>query len=89
MNEMEPLEVEVKFYIPDISPIRNRILELGAVSTGQVFESNIRFEDENKTLMKKKFLLRLRKDSKTTLTFKSPLLLKTLSLKYIGSWKLK
>jgi len=69
---MDPLEIEVKFYLTDIDPIRNRIIELGATSMGRFFENNIRFEDENKSLMKKGHLLRLRKDSKATLTFKSP-----------------
>ena len=36
-----------------------------------MFESNVRYEDENNTLIRKKSLLRLRRDAKTTLTFKS------------------
>ena len=68
---MEQLEKEVKFYLPDIDHMQQRILALGAVSGGRVFESNIRYEDENNTLIKRKSLLRLRRDAKTTLTFKS------------------
>ncbi|MBN1931417.1 MAG: class IV adenylate cyclase [Desulfobacterales bacterium] len=68
---MEPLEIEIKFYLTDIDLIRNRIIKLGANCSGRNFENNIRFEDENHTLIKNHSLLRLRKDTKTTLTFKS------------------
>lgn len=68
---MEHLEIEVKFYLSDMDRIRNRIIGLGAVSKGRAFETNIRFEDADKSLIQKKTLLRLRKDKTTTLTFKS------------------
>jgi adenylate cyclase class 2 len=68
---MNPLEIEVKFYLPEPAVMRNRILSLGAESKGRFFEINFRYEDNEKNLIKKKSLLRLRKDSKTTLTFKS------------------
>ena len=68
---MQQLEIEVKFYLPDIESIRRRILTLGAESKGRVFENNIRYEDDCNTLLRKKSLLRLRCDTKTTLTFKS------------------
>jgi adenylate cyclase class 2 len=51
--------------------IQRRILALGAESRGRVFENNIRYEDEKNTLIRKKSLLRLRRDAKTILTFKS------------------
>ena len=68
---MEHLETEVKFFLKDIVTIRNSIAELGADSLGRVFETNILFEDKNNSLLSKESLLRLRKDTKTTLTFKS------------------
>lgn len=68
---MEALEIEVKFYLPDIESMQQHILALGAESKGRVFESNVRYEDESKTLIRKKSLLRLRRDAKTILTFKS------------------
>ena len=68
---MEHLEIEVKFYLSDMDYIRDRILELGAVSRGRVFETNIRFDDADNHLLQKKSLLRLRQDTKTILTFKS------------------
>jgi len=68
---MEYLETEVKFYLPGIDPIRTRVIDLGAVFKHRTFETNIRFEDAEKSLIQKKSLLRLRKDNKITLTFKS------------------
>jgi adenylate cyclase class 2 len=68
---MEQLEIEVKFYLSEPALIRNRILSIGAESKGRFFEINFRYEDNEKNLIKEKSLLRLRKDSKTTLTFKS------------------
>ncbi len=66
-----PLEIEIKFYLTDIQRIRNRIFELKAVSSGRVFEQNVRFEDSDGSLTRKKSLLRLRQDARTRLTFKS------------------
>lgn len=68
---MKPLEIEVKYYIEDIENIREAILNSGAVSSGRHFEHNIRFEDYDKNFIKNKSLLRLRRDSKNWLTFKS------------------
>jgi adenylate cyclase class 2 len=68
---MEKLEIEVKFYVADMECIQRRILALGAESKGRVFENNIRYEDKKNTLIRKKSLLRLRRNAKTTLTFKS------------------
>jgi len=68
---LDILEIEVKFHIRDISTIRDRIITLGAESSGRIFETNICFEDSEKNLFKNRSLLRLRKDSRTRLTFKS------------------
>ncbi|MBW1846825.1 MAG: class IV adenylate cyclase [Deltaproteobacteria bacterium] len=68
---MNNIEIEVKFYLDDIKPIQNYLVDLGAVHKGRFFESNIRFEDKNNKLLKNQSLLRLRKDAKTTLTYKS------------------
>jgi adenylate cyclase class 2 len=68
---MKYLETEVKFYLPNIDSVRTRLIELGAVFKHRTFETNIRFEDPEKSLIKNKSLLRLRKDKKITLTFKS------------------
>ena len=68
---MEKREVEVKFFLNDIDDMRRRIEKLGAESMGRVFETNIRYEDDAHSLIKKHSLLRLRQDRKTLLTFKS------------------
>ena len=68
---MENLEIEVKFYLSDMDAIRDRILEIGAVSRGRVFETNLRFDDADNRLIENRSLLRLRRDTQTTLTFKS------------------
>jgi adenylate cyclase class 2 len=44
---------------------------MGAVSSGRVFETNIRFENRSKSLKREGILLRLRHDNQSRLTFKS------------------
>jgi len=68
---MSNLEIEVKFYIPDRKSVRQRIIDLDARSHGRLFETNLRFENPQNSLIKHKALLRLRKDKKATLTYKS------------------
>ncbi len=68
-----PLEIEVKFHLPEIKPVRDSLLAIGAIQCGRVFETNIRFEDVSKSLRKQGILLRLRKDDRIRLTFKSSL----------------
>ena len=68
---MDQLETEIKFYLTDLLSIRRRILDLGAESRGRYFESNVRFEASGQALKKKKSLLRLRRDQRVKLTFKS------------------
>ena len=70
---MEHLEIELKFYRPDLQPMRERLMKLGAVCViRKTFEHNVRYETEDGRLKKNRCLLRLRRDRKTTLTFKSP-----------------
>lgn len=68
---MTDLEIEVKFYMSDLEPIRRRMKEIGAASQGSWFETNLRFEDQNQSLFRNNSLLRLRRDSRNRLTFKS------------------
>ncbi len=68
---MDSLEIEVKFFLPDLNSVRESLIKLGARSLGRFFEVNIRFEDRDKSLIKKNALLRLRKDNRVTLTYKS------------------
>jgi adenylate cyclase, class 2 len=69
---MKSLEIEVKFYVPDIDAIRARIRSLGAEPKGCGFETNIRFDDKDLRLTRGKKLLRLRQDTRCRLTVKSP-----------------
>jgi len=69
---MKSLEIEIKFYIPDIDSIRARIRSLGAELKDSGFETNIRFDDEALHLTRAKKLLRLRQDTRCRLTVKSP-----------------
>jgi len=71
MKPPEPLEIEIKFFLEKPGQVRERIIAMGAHSLGRCFETNIRFEDETHRLIQQKSLLRLRRDRKTTLTFKS------------------
>ena len=68
---MVPIETEVKFHLPDPGAMRTRLTALGAHSLGRSHERNIRLEDEGRSLIRRKCLLRLRCDRKNTLTFKS------------------
>jgi len=69
---MDCLEIEVKFYLPDAGRTRARILALGPVQRGRRYEINYRFDRPGAHLQKKSALLRLRKDDRVRLTFKSP-----------------
>ena len=68
---MVPVETEVKFHLSDPCAMRTRLTALGACSLGRSHERNIRLEDEGRSLIRRKCLLRLRRDRKNTLTFKS------------------
>ena len=68
---MEPLEIEVKYFLEDIEPIREQLINAGAESHGRFFESNICFDNAEEGLSLSDSVLRLRKDEKTTLTYKT------------------
>jgi adenylate cyclase class 2 len=69
---MKSLEIEIKFYVPDIDSIRAKISSLGAELKDSGFETNILFDDEEMRLTQGKKLLRLRQDSRCRLTVKAP-----------------
>ena len=69
---MEPLEIEVKFYLPDLSRIRERVLSLASIRRCRQHEINVRFDDAADRLRQRSALLRLRRDDRIRLTFKSP-----------------
>ena len=67
----EHLEVEVKFYVPDLTAVHNRLLTLGAkITKPRVYERNVRFDTADETLRQKLAILRLRQDTAVRLTYK-------------------
>jgi len=71
LSSMDTLEIEVKFFLKDIETVRHQLMEAGAGSQGRIFESNFCFENADNGLFLSDSLLRLRKDTKTTLTYKT------------------
>ena len=71
-EKKQQLEIEVKFYITDRSPISENIQQIGGISSGRALEVNTRFDDSQQSLYKKGELLRLRKTAgDNILTYKS------------------
>jgi len=73
MNELKEqnLEVEVKFLVPELAPIRKQLLASGAtLKKPRTYENNIRFDFPWDGLRQQGKLLRLRQDSVARLTFK-------------------
>lgn len=65
------LEVEAKFFLPDLAAVRERLLALGArLERPRVYERNIRLEIEGDGLLGRGQLLRLRQDGRNVVTFK-------------------
>jgi adenylate cyclase, class 2 len=72
MGHKNSLEVEVKFYMPDLATFRKRLLAAGATLTRpRVFERNVRFDTADERLFRELSLLRLREDTAVSLTYKS------------------
>ena len=70
VNEMS-LEVEVKFFVPDLAAFRQRLVAAGGVlEKPRVFERNVRYDNAWQGLTRKLQLLRLRQDGQVRLTFK-------------------
>jgi adenylate cyclase class 2 len=66
------LEHEVKFELGSFAPLRAALRGLGAVFGRRAFERNLVLDDRERSLTREGRLLRLRRDGKNTLTFKSP-----------------
>ncbi|MAT41441.1 MAG: class IV adenylate cyclase [Anaerolineaceae bacterium] len=66
-------EIEVKFYIRHIDQIKKKLETIGAVlEKPRVFESNLRFDYPDGILSANKQVLRLRRDTENTITYKGP-----------------
>ncbi len=70
-TKKQPLEIEVKFYVRETEILQRQIAATGAVGRGRVFETNHCFDDDGGRLTKSASLLRLRRDDRARLTFKT------------------
>jgi len=71
MKNKSDQEIEVKFYIIDLSLIEQKLIDMGAdLVQERIFESNLRFDRPDKSLQKQRQVLRLRRDTQNILTFK-------------------
>ncbi len=67
------LEKEVKFYITDLSALKDRLLAIGSVQLQpRTREMNYRFDTPDRQLSLSGRALRLRQDKRTILTYKGP-----------------
>lgn len=74
------LEVEVKFLVDSLDPLRRRLAAAGAeMVSPRVHERNTRFDTPAGDLLAKWQLLRLRQDNRVRLTFKAPVAEDTVS----------
>ncbi len=70
-NKSSTLEIEVKFLIPNLSIIRDRLLQSGAaLLRPRTYERNIRYDNAWDGLMLQGKLLRLRQDTDAIITYK-------------------
>lgn len=66
-------EIEVKFFVRDLTTIEHILQGLGARCTAErVLEINLRFDTSDGALSRQSKALRLRKDANSVMTFKGP-----------------
>lgn len=70
-NDNGNLEIEVKFFLENLQTVRQKLLDCATLIEPRLFETNLRYEDESRSLIRAGKLLRLRKDRGCRLTFKS------------------
>jgi len=69
---MDNKELEVKYYVSDLLPIRQRLETLGAVLLHpRIYEINIRYDSNDHRLSRHGQVLRLRYDTNARITYKS------------------
>src|SRR3990172_259515 len=68
-----PSEIEAKFVVRRLEPIRQALLQMAARQTRpRLQETNLRFDDPDGRLTQAGQVLRLRRNHETRLTFKAP-----------------
>lgn len=66
-------EVEIKFKVPNVEALRNKLGNLGAKNLGRVFERTVRFDTPAGDLEKSNKFVRVRTGFKSVITFKQKL----------------
>jgi adenylate cyclase class 2 len=70
---MKSLEIEIKFYVLDLERVAKLLQKKGAkLVQARQYENNLRFDLPNQSLEKDHKALRLRYDTKASLTYKGP-----------------
>ncbi|MCA9911699.1 MAG: class IV adenylate cyclase [Anaerolineae bacterium] len=73
MSNTQHRETEVKIFTPNLHEIREKLEQLGArLLQERVFELNVRYDSSDGSLSSRGIVLRLRQDTQTRLTYKSP-----------------
>lgn len=74
MGDGQLLEVEVKFFVADLTAVREKLCRMTAchLKTARLYERNVVFDTAVETLRHNQQLLRLRQDENVRLTFKGP-----------------
>lgn len=74
MGEGQLLEVEVKFFVADMTAVREKLFGMADchLKTARLYERNVVFDTAVETLRHNQQLLRLRQDENVRLTFKGP-----------------
>jgi adenylate cyclase, class 2 len=72
-QEMKDQELEVKFFVTDLSTVETRLQNLGAhLTSPRILEVNLRFDTPDNQLGRGMRVLRLRQDAISRLTYKGP-----------------
>ena len=68
-----PVEIEGKWLVKDLRALEFKLNVLGAVLIqARVYENNLRFDTQDRTLSQQRKVLRLRQDKENRFTFKAP-----------------
>lgn len=64
-------EVEIKLHVRSLDAVRQRLEAIGAnLKKPRVYERNVRYDDDRRTLSRQNRVLRLRQDERVRLTYK-------------------
>jgi adenylate cyclase class 2 len=70
-DEPTPTEIEAKFHVPHLLPVRERVLRAGGrLAHPRTLERSLRFDTPDGGLRRQGVVLRLRRNARSTLTYK-------------------